>query len=910
MQRRDFVKNGAKLALGIGIGLNLGFNTIRDWYDDEQAAGSADLATISPRLEADFKKLVIWLKENGWAAYLHDALGVNFDLKDAELKKELVKKLDNDRLTALRHNDKAGYDDFSGERLVQPGFPAYSLFFHTLASPRVRPQGIKAYPALAQIDLLENYIYALCSWKQLKSVYGITTNEDLVFAVFAYEYRPAFKTPHHAYADVVYSRTGIARVGDEPLHYDSLNRCFTNTPADAGREKHVATTPARYGLFLARKVSNGSISLLTTGTHKGADSKDDRNDGCKTFLQPVRKIFNDDLLVGGSEIEFTETHKSVKLEKLVEIRNVTILHNLKPTTRTSKHLIVQCDKTRNTGSSFLVISKPEGLIRPAQEGSRTLFFKVPHKETTEYDNRFFTALSTQKVEDVELLDGNNDLGRIYNRYADPRNQPMFVNITNEADDTLHNTFHAIPKGNDSGFETKVNDGNYYAPLFEDSLCDGKVSAHVATLNLQKLKGLGAHCLPAFSIVTAPDFFPQVDPLDLVSFDLAPGNSNESNFYEGGVASLATARIKPNPKMIDTDADKTSDTYLAVLSGSLKNNTGISPEMVKRYKDPVADRGYDISGFLPDVASSVFAPGWDVTYCSIDNTHDIYIGTEGLGSPFIEDMKFCSALNGMWPATSPDAARTYQGGLEVKFRNPTAVPLLDVEIGICADSPAGSGHACTGWDGEQGPYLQQKDNKWKVNFTDVGRADAVSNALNGTIDMSKLRKLRAAELISRMQCLKLCIHTLPTRNFNDELYKRNTVGYTYLWLVSAEKVNWGAENAAALGIPAQLVGSNKNWISSKENAKISGEGYLYIFANTVQDSIEEPEHNTKYDHIELKDEVYDPKPEPRKKEWTSNPQRRLLDCEEIYVCQVTNDPTSKHKIAWTEVKNGRIHWNVV
>jgi hypothetical protein len=247
------------------------------------------------------------------------------------------------------------------------------------------------------------------------------------------------------------------------------------------------------------------------------------------------------------------------------------------------------------------------------------------------------------------------------------------------------------------------------------------------------------------------------------------------------------------------------------------------------------------------------------------------------------MKFCAALNGMWPATSPDAARTYQGSNEPEYRNPTAVPLLDHEIGICGDGPAGKSNESWGWDGEQGPYLEKVAGKWKVNFTDLGRADAVNNALDGKIDMSQLRKLTSTELIKRMDCLKMCIQALPQKNFREE-YKGKITGYTYLWLLSAEKVNWGKEDANALNIPADLVGGNKDWIIKKENAKVNGEGYLYVFGNSAPDT------------NPIKD-------------WAPDLKRRRLDCRQIFVCQVTNDPKATNRIAWAEIKNEKINWLV-
>ena len=901
MHRKEFLKKASILTLGLtGLsGMSVGYASIKKWYDNEsQQLNIGELSELSIKLGKDFDLLLDFLESANWSLYLKKVLGVNLNLRGNELKKELIKPLDGKKLSALRADSKSGFDDFCGERLVQPGFPAYSLLHHALASPRVRPADVTEYLSLAQIDLMENYIYALCKLEQLKAIYDSDdrnasgkkdcANKKLVLAIFAYEYRPAFKTPHHAYADMVFSRTGIGRLGDMPEHYDRINRCFTNRPANNNYIKKVAVTPARYGLFLARKVEGTeSISLLEEKLHKGDDRSDDRSDNSKYFLQPERKLFNDDLLTGGAPILFEEYHISEKLEKLSKTKGIKMMNNRMPRPRFSKDLIVQDEKERNAGSSFLVISQHAPMIRLAKEDGKPLYFLVPEEEDKDgYKNRYHTALCTQKVEDVELLEGMETTVRGYNQYLSPRNQPLFVNITNfqKAD-----SFHVIPKTRDNSFEKTLRKGAYYAPLFEDSICDGRVRANTSVLDLDQLEGIDPKCHPAFSVVTAPDFFPQVDPLDFEDFDVAPGLSKESLFYEGGVASLATARIKPNPKVIDTNDDHTRYTYLAVLSGALKKNTGISPAKLRDYQNPRSERGYEISGFLPDVASSVFAPGWDVTYCSLDDVHDIFIGTEGLGSPFIEDMKFCSALNGMWPATSPDAARTYQGSNETKFRNPTSVPLLELEIGICPGSPGGSEHACTGWDGEQGPYLEKIGAQWKVNFTDLGRADAVTNALTDKLDMSKLRKLTSAELINRMEALKLCIKALPLKNFNPEIHKSpkpeepHVPAFTYLWLVSAEKVNWGHEHALGLGIPSSLSGHSKDWVTHKNNAKVKGQGYLYVFVNSSEDN-------------EGNDD----------KEWTDNPIRRRLNCENIYVCQVCGN-----NIAWTEVKKGGIiNWTII
>jgi hypothetical protein len=872
MKRRKFLVSAAMAAAGSSLIFAFGKNNL-DFLQFENTT-IHDLAKTSDRLQAEFNALANWLRDNGWAAYLEKNLGLDLRKNGESLSSVLVETLDPGKLQELRSNQRSGFDDFTGSSLIKPGFPALSLLYHALASPRVRPAEVQSYPSVTQIDTLENYIYALADWEKLKAAYNVRSNEELVLAVFAYEYRPAFKTPHHEHADLVFSRTGVARIGEEPMNYDPQNRCYINKPKDPLKIKSTAVTPARFGLFLARKIKHDDIELMKTGIFKENDLKNDSNDKAKFFLQPVRKVFNNDLLVAESKLAFSEVHKSEKLAKLAVSKNFKIYKNLKPAIRESVELIEQEDRLRLAGSTFLVVSKPRAMIRHAKAGGQPLYFHVKKRNE---ENRYFTAYSTQEVKDIELLNG---VSRRYNAYNAPRNQAMFVNITHTLNkDNL--TFEKIRHDKNDLFEAVIDKGQYYAPLFEDSICDGRVDASLPASAFQKLKGVRTTCLPGFSIVTAPDFFPQVDPFDLVGFDVAPGPGKESNFFEGGVASLATARIRPNPKLIRAENDITSDTYTAVYSG--KNEKGNHP-FRNIYKDPASERGYYISGFLPDVSSSVFAPGWDVTYSKDERWgKEIYIGTEGLGSPFIEDMKFCAALNGMWPATSPDASRTYQGSHETEYRNPTAIPLLDEELGIHRNAPCTDKSKLNtlGWDGEQGPFLEKIGQKWKVNFTDIGRADAVQNALEGKLDMSQLRELSSAELIARMDCLRTCIAALPLKNFQSKEHESKMVAYTYLWLVSAEKVFWGKNDANAYGIPASLVGQDKKWIAEKSNAKIAGDGYLFVFADSA------PDNN---------------------REWDDESKRRRLDCEKIYVCQVTNQPGVKNKIAWTEIKDGQVNWN--
>lgn len=878
MERRDFIKKAAlSTALINSVSLLDVFAS-----SPKEAIKSIvtidDLASISPALNLQFKTLLTWCINNHWISYLKLATGLQFDV-NLNLDSITPDRKDHLRFTGEIDNIKKvnGFDDFKGKRLIEPGDPAGSLLYHALASPRVKDAAIAAYPDIEQLDFLENYIYAIKSYNVLGELPG-----DYTVAVFAYQYRPALKTPHQNYADLVFSRTGISRIGDQPMNYDHQNRCHTNKPSDPLLIKKIAVTPARYGLFLARSAGIKDISLMqTTSSRKQGgfrDRYDASNDRDRTFIVPVRKLFNEDLLTANCSFSFTESHTGQKLNALFKR---LMLGDFKgyPYILTSADLIYSGQDTY-CGSSFLVCPKNGDLVKAAIADKKRLSIKITA------DDRYFTTFETDNsVEVIEIL-APNGREREPNQYVHFRNAPLYLNIRNPMNDQQ---LTHLDGDTNPDLEKKVM-GSYNTALFLDGICDGSVGVSNITLHKSRLDGLITNAMPAFSVVTAPDFFPLVDTMDLLGYDVAPGNGRESNFVEGGLANLSCERIPADPNILKPGTEikafpnteqpyDTAFTITAVLSvASVDQNN-------KWLKD------YPSISFLPDTCSSIFAPGWDMTYASDDgNSSHIYLTTKGLGSPFPEDMKLCAAMNGMWAAASPDAARTFQGSVftnqyAVYRRNPTAIPLMDDEIGYHKNSPYNDfkkvKEETFGWDGEQGPYLVKDETGVRVNFTDLGRADYVANAMaDGSdpgfqpFDMSKLRDLESNELIARMECLKKCVHKIQ-----DNL---KSIGFTDWWLVSAEKVNWKNESPMANGIPLNLVGDNKRWITDKSNAMVEGHGYLFVFVLADFDGA-------------LEDVSWD--------QLSSHIKRRWQKCSNIRVCQVTPERGA----VYTEVLDGQVNW---
>lgn len=867
MNRREFLKGAA--AATVLLNLASFASVFAQGGRPKAVTDPGDLANVSPALQAKAGELFGWIAQSGWGAYF-GSLGVK--LPATSDVSALTATIDAEVFAKIVQTK--GFEDFAGTKLIEPGFPAMSLLYHVLANPRVKPESKVTYPDLSQLSLLEDYIYALLNWSAYKELYHVKSDDELVMAVFAYEYRTAFKTPHHQHADLVFSRTGIGRIGTHAARYDSSNRCYTNNPSGEAGDKHMAVIPARYGLFIAKKVpcKDQDLSLMAMSQRKAGDVHYLHHDSEAYVLMPLRKLFNDDLLTDSAPLDFGEYHESRKIANL--LKNDKLI-------RRSEHLVA----SKSLGSSVLVISQPAPLITPLRDASHRIMTFEARPDNN--DNRYFTAYFNDKivskVEDIEITDSTGML-RSPNDYLSPRNAPMYVHLSHHLTSDTVIAYTARPLSEKQSFEQVIG-RKRITPLFEDKICDGSVSAKlkIASGPLQAIAAKGT--LKAFSIITAPDFLPQVDCFDFQDFDIAPGHSKEpSLFYEGGIASLANSDIPPNPFVYRNDPQALAglnprNTYTAVISVKRRAH-GHKKEAID-FHSPETDKGYVFSSYLPDMCSSVFAPGWDVTYSgTVQKDHQgVFLSTQGLGSPFVEDMKLCAAMNGMWPAASPDASRTYQGSVTEKQnkgpeweRNPTAVPLMDDEIGFALDSPAVKEYrqkASYGWDGEQGPFIEPLKEgsgmQWYINFTDLGRADYVENTLSDALDMSKLRELDSSEVYHRMHCLRQCLHAI------DPAYAPN--GENNLWLVSAEKADW-AGSAKGYGITKSLLSQPGNDWAVKPRAGISGAGYLFVFA------------------------AYMPDADFRDMRWVDDgdrTKRRRVPCTKIYVCQVT-----KAKVAYYSV----------
>ncbi len=902
MERKDFIKKtAASLILLNSLSVfDLFASTLSS---SPKLISEDDLGKIDIILREEFKSLVNWLKENKWEEFLQkqtnlDSISWNEDLKLCAELSDIIRTKEN------------GFDDFGGNKLIEPGYPSLSLLYHALASPRVKDSSITAYPTIEQLDTIENVIYGLKKWDNyLKDV----ENENLHLMVLAYEYRPAYKTPalginefenkidsFPKHAQFVYSRTGISRIGMHEMNYDNISRSYTNKPINLKHEKEIAVTPARFGVFLVelteiKKDTTDQIKVMNIQENEYTTYKGSNKHLNRQFIKPIRKIYDDDIF----KVKFAQYHLNQKLYKFSQfelhgkkIEDVNINAKWNVQSYPFKRINSMDEKSsplinhmtdskfvelKRKGSSVLLSSMPNNLIRVAQQSGNFLSFYVEPKWERRYNALKLNNKKNTDIYDSFFTEFVFRRNRLTSRFKAMRNAPLFINI--KFQDNKEGIVHIDEKN--SQMEDTINNGAYNALLFEDNMCDGCVSASLTlkTSDNNKLFDLiksNTEVNSAFSIVAAPDFFPFLDSNDIRKYYHSNIDSfentiktkglteqeqqnqqqqfdnltiiNDEHFLEGGSLNLSGIRQRGNPDILDPltgkqafqdsyEKDKSFDTLVAVVSNT---ETLFITNSNNAFKDNFR-RDYTSNSFLPDTGTGIFFPGWDVTY-SGDKINP-YFGTFGLGSPFPEDMKLCAAANGMWPVASPDAGRTFQGSLEkfpVLGRPNTSIPLMDDEIGYHSNSPhvlQYSQAASYGWDGEQGPFLmidKKDNNKLKVNFTDIGRADYVKNLLDPSIgfNMAKLRTIDSFELINRMDCLRKAIKSIDNNN---------KVSKTKYWLVSAEKVDNWEIGANALGVPNDLIGNSNQW--AKENRGLKGAGYFFVFALTkikkLQDELEAP-----------------------------------------------------------------------
>ena len=649
----------------------------------------------------DVKAVCERLAPLGWRNMLLEVTDGQLDIlkpTSAALKAELTKTL------TVIDRTVTGFTDFSlsGTKAITAGSPANSLLYHALASPNVIA-GISGFPTLKEIESVENYVFGVQppTLGSLKTRAGLTGSQRLSVVLFAYEYRPARDTCTRRQADMVFSRTGISRVGTRLAVYNAQIRGFQSQVVDDPFAFRVC--PARFAAFLAvRKKGSGTTIMRAR-----------QGDNALDFWVPIHKLFNGTECISGLNLQvgFSAFHYNDKIRRT---RTVTLGLAGVPATAPFQFSagIAELSTDPAFGAGIVMPVPHPRLVEPAAVNGQFVTYTVPRGA------KAFAALEPGAA---QAADG-----------SEIRPAPAYVHARTQVRDGVVidlNNDPVRPDVNDT-----VSRGNYQALHYVDFTGDGQISATVPALSGKpEVAAAIVHC---YSLVAAPDFFPSAGQREL--FESVP-----SDFWGVPPFPLCDTRLPGNLQMPGNRFSATEKTISAVVAllGPAPTGTNIPQSF-----------DVDRHSCLPDDCAGVFAPGWDVSTDRkrVSGTRVQHLAAYGLGSPFPEDSKLCAALSTFWPAVAPDASRSMSPNTGNPGLRATVAPLTDEEIGQVGLLP---------WDGVVGPKVSTFGG---VEFLDCEKflhVDYVRNALEGRFTPRLTTQVSSEEYRLRMQAIAKCYSTV-------------------------------------------------------------------------------------------------------------------------------------------------------
>ncbi|MFL6388894.1 MAG: hypothetical protein ACJ71U_15535 [Terriglobales bacterium] len=641
------------------------------------------------------------LINTGWDDVLQGIAGLNLKQKNPQdLAKELARPLQ------IKPNQRPSDLAASACRAVEPGKPAQSFLYHVLASPGFTSTRIQGYPTHDQLEVVENYIYGL-AFPSIADLRQQAGGADLAIVVFVSEYRPGSQTVHRKHADMCFSRTGIARIGNEEALYWSKARGYTS---QGTKNDQVRVVPCRYSAYISARLNGNTESFGPLRFHTKETAPDDsRADSDRKFWVPLHKLFNGDECirnVKGLTLQFKHEHQNEKLRRLqlylIDNQIKTEYHgeeiNNYPFIVPEKMLA----KVIPSGmGSVTVFPNPAPLIQEARKGSQRVGFYVP--SDGEWGGAF----------------------RVPSRESGGRPAPEFIYVRQEinAKGNLEN----LNKNADVGFY--VSKGQYKAQLYLDHTGDGWISAECPQLTT-----LVPQHYPAYSVFAGPDPYPAVkqqevyewwkrfSPPDIRSI-LFPKDASP-NPPEPLSDTRVTANITYRRRITATTStpvfDSSDDTYTTIVS---MQGAGVDAQTsIDIFDDERVSP-------LPDGAAGLFAPGWDISIDFHDDENSpngvLHLAAYGGGAPFLEDARLCAAQGGLWPAVAPDTARLYEPGT---FKSVSPIP-----------------QSRLGWDGMPAPQLDMS--KQLAVFSRLAYSDYILTALrqgSPRFDFPKIANVTAAQ----------------------------------------------------------------------------------------------------------------------------------------------------------------------
>lgn len=696
------------------------------------------------------------LAGGGWAELfaLHGLDIVASDL-GAELSRDLP---DIDR-------SQPGFGDFAleGMRGIEPGQPALSFLYHALASPEVvsyrAARGVvtlTVFPTAAEIEAVENYLFGRLL-PSIEDLRARAQDAPLAIVVFSAEYRPGSDTVHRKHADLCFSRTGVARIGTMPHAYRPAARGYL--PTVEGDGKAVAALPCRYSAYVAALVPglkgrHGPMHFFeprpkpTAGApRQGKDAglvdpppalrADGVGDGDRKFWLPLHKLFDGPECLRGYDlrVRLAAQHINEKIRR-AHLFFGAYGHDsgwqepdISDPPFVLRDGIAAFSSDANDGSWLLAPTPRAKLVEPATYKGQPLTYKVP---------RSIDNLTNWRNYQSSL--------RLNPRPSGARAGPEYLHARHVVTDASEENLNQAPC-----VVERVREGGYRARHYVDYTGDGWIAVECSALALEIPRRLSA-----YSIVATPDYFPVVRQGDLVRWtDQSAPPALLSTIWPinpGRPEPLSAQRYAANLELPGAGFDKGDDTMTAIVA-SFGSGGGAQTRLE-------APKGVRCST-LPDGASGVFAPGWDVSYDrsfeeSVEEGVEpgvTFLTNYGLGSPFAEDAMLCAALSSYWPAVAPDITRTFAPGP----RYATSTPLTDEVIGLGGTEP---------WDGIRGPIDNPATKT--VEYRALAYGDYVEAALDDKFDLSIIGTTTVEDYIARTLTMAMVYEALGASEHADKV----------------------------------------------------------------------------------------------------------------------------------------------
>lgn len=705
------------------------------------------------------------LSRHGWRELLLSVTGDELDLTAANLAGELAK-----RLTSVRR-DVPGFEDFASEgwRAVEPGSPARSLLFHALASPAVTQgapgQPLTDFPTLAELEAVENYVYGVRP-PTLAELRARAGGAPLAVVVFAPEYRTVSHTVLRRHADMAFSRTACARVGNGAPLYDGRRRDFQLL--DDADPFAFRAMPARFAPYIAMSVAGRPDSYAPMRFRPRDKDPGKRGDDRRRFWVPLHKVFSGTECVAGLDLDVRLAARFVN-RKLQQFHRFMAANGVDTGAKewdTAEAPFVLRDReiadfsARGEDGQGLVTPKAHPLFERATYRGKPLAFRVPEGYADG------DAGASVWFSGMQILPGEGE-ALFYEAYMDGLNThlgrpaPEYVNMRHE----LRDDGTVVDLNDDPRLLDRLVRGGYRALHFVDYTADGWVAAVCPQL----ARSIG-RSVPAYSPVAPPDFFPAVMQRELMEWwekdvpqKLRPGLWSIEPLALSDMRMAANVELRDDskkgaarrgaPPPVFTIED---DTVTAIVGHPAKGDAARRPR-------PAAEPTPFTR--LPDGSNGVFDPGWDVSQSRHERSKRSYLQNSGLGTPFIEDVKLCAALGSFWPAVVPDATRTFQPGKRPECNRlwpwPTNVPLTDEEIGIVEVGGGGF----YPWDGVRGPQIVRRGAKEWVRYPNINHVDYTT--LGGKMTALLTSRVDLKEYAARVLAMAAVYRALGVR-YEDQL----------------------------------------------------------------------------------------------------------------------------------------------